>query len=162
VYVPLVLRRLRGLEKERQNERSSRSDGEIENRTVVPRLHRPPSYPTIEDVVAMVYALRDGHIRKVTKVLNRIAAAIRFQNQWLKAKQAGKPIDQGMWACKAALRNGAIREALNQLPSHESLRRVLPELISLERYERRALSRRRRAIRRFDALRSAEHSSAVV
>ena len=32
------------------------------------------------------------------------------------------------------------------------LRRALPELLSLERYERRALSRRKRAIRRFDSL----------
>ena len=34
----------------------------------------------------------------------------------------------------------------------ECVRRALPELLSLERYERRALSRRRRAILRFDAL----------
>ena len=32
------------------------------------------------------------------------------------------------------------------------IRRALPELLRLERYERRALSRRKRAIRRFDAL----------
>jgi hypothetical protein len=34
----------------------------------------------------------------------------------------------------------------------ECLTRALPELLNLERYERRALSRRRRAIRRLDAL----------
>lgn len=35
----------------------------------------------------------------------------------------------------------------------EGFRQVLPELASLDRYEQRALSRRRRAIRKFDALR---------
>jgi hypothetical protein len=35
----------------------------------------------------------------------------------------------------------------------DSLCAALPELVALERYERRALSRRRRAIRRFNALR---------
>jgi hypothetical protein len=38
------------------------------------------------------------------------------------------------------------------LDETERLSRALPDLLSLERYERRALSRRRRAIRRFDAL----------
>ena len=37
-------------------------------------------------------------------------------------------------------------------PETESLSRAVAELLSLERYERRALSRRRRAIRRFDTL----------
>ena len=36
----------------------------------------------------------------------------------------------------------------------ECVTRALAELLTLERYERRALSRRRRAIRRFDALRN--------
>ena len=38
------------------------------------------------------------------------------------------------------------------LDETERLSRALLDLLSLERYERRALSRRRRAIRRFDAL----------
>jgi hypothetical protein len=36
--------------------------------------------------------------------------------------------------------------------SAANVRRAMPELLSLERYERRAVSRRKRAIRRFDAL----------
>jgi len=53
---------------------------------------------------------------------------------------------------------GAARQELRVTPAEElrdsvaNIRRALPELLSLVRYERRALSRRRRAMRRFDAL----------
>jgi hypothetical protein len=72
----------------------------------------------------------------------------------------GKPLDPSiMRARETALRADSLREALARLPLHEILCPVLAELVSLERYERNALSRRRRAIRRFDALRSKKHLS---
>jgi hypothetical protein len=50
------------------------------------------------------------------------------------------------------LQKGLDQSAEQTLDETERLSRAIPELLSLERYERRALSRRRRAIRRFDAL----------
>jgi hypothetical protein len=109
---------LEGVEKERENERGSRSDGEIENWTVAPRLEIKT------------------------------------------AKQAGKPVvPRSMRPREAPMRADGLRVAGARRPSHEGLRRVLPELISLERYERRALSRRRRALRRLETLRSKDAPS---
>jgi hypothetical protein len=58
---------------------------------------------------------------------------------------------------QSMLLNQSLRQEIDQsarrsLDETERLSRAVPELLSLERYERRALSRRRRAIRRFDAL----------
>jgi hypothetical protein len=50
------------------------------------------------------------------------------------------------------LQQGSDESAPQALDETEGLSRALSDLLSLERYERRALSRRRRAIRRFDAL----------
>ena len=73
---------LEGVEKERENERSSRSDGEIENRTVAPRPHHhPPGYPTHENLEAIIYAFENGDLRKVTKAINRITAAVRLETK---------------------------------------------------------------------------------
>jgi hypothetical protein len=54
--------------------------------------------------------------------------------------------------CPARLLGRGDESAPQALDETECLSRALPDLLSLERYERRALSRRRRAIRRFDAL----------
>ena len=55
------------------------------------------------------------------------------------------------------MRRPAVRSAMDSIPDKgddvESLCAALPELFGLERHEQRALSRRRRAIRRFDSLR---------
>jgi hypothetical protein len=153
---------LENVEKERENERRRRSDGAIENQTAAPRPHQPVGYRTLENLKAMIHAFDNGDLRSISKALNRITAAARLDIKWLKARLAGKPINPSvMRAREAAMLADALSKAVAQSPSNEGLRSVLPELISLERYERRALSRRRRAIRKFDALRSKEHSSSL-
>jgi hypothetical protein len=54
---------------------------------------------------------------------------------------------------KSAVENSAIDSIPDKGDDVDSLCAALPQLLGLERYEQRALSRRRRAIRRFDALR---------
>jgi hypothetical protein len=48
--------------------------------------------------------------------------------------------------------NGGLRTLALDQQDQRGFRKALPELARVERYEHRALSRRRRAIRRFDAL----------
>jgi hypothetical protein len=85
----------------------------------------------------MIHAFDNGDLRSISKALNAITASARLDIKWLKARLAGKPIDPSvMRAREAAMLADALNKAVAQSPSNEGLRSVLPELISLERYER--------------------------
>jgi hypothetical protein len=93
-------------------------------------------------------------------MLNRASKAHRDANKKLAAGRTGKAFREDLYlaietyeAVCASLGEPIDKSSGEQPPDEtERLSRALPDLLSLERYERRALSRRRRAIRRFDAL----------
>jgi hypothetical protein len=115
-----------------------------------------PGSLTDQELVDSFRDLAEGNVRKVIKRIKRMNREyVAFVKTMATAMTAKNDHDR-IAARREADRMIAAREEETKNPDEgdevECLRRALPELLSLERYERRALSRRKRAIRRFDAL----------
>jgi hypothetical protein len=83
--------------------------------------------------------------REYVAISKALLAAMAAKNEHDRV-QARREADRMIAARAEATKNPDERDEV------ECLCRALPELLGLERYEQRALSRRKRAIRRFDAL----------
>jgi hypothetical protein len=118
-------------------------------RKAVARLWLLPGLPTPEEKQRMFSDLEQGNLWRVIKVLNHISeAAKKLVTDTTRAEQHRSDLIRQM----KILREWSDKSTPEAPDEIEYLARALPELLSLERYERRALSRRRRAIRRFDVL----------
>jgi cell division septum initiation protein DivIVA len=118
-----------------------------------------PGFATLEERERAFADLEQGNLQTATRMMNRISSALRIATKALVANANGETdnINAAREALRAEILQGVENDKdriVSQAPDDiECLSRALPDLLSLERYERRALSRRRRAIRRFDALR---------
>jgi hypothetical protein len=122
-------------------ERSRKPGNAVEQRPLI------PGFPTDEELRGIFEDLARGELRNVTKVINRMIAAVQAATKKL---AAGLPIASVPRTAEAS--DLAKLEREEERGDLECFTRALPELLNLERYERRAMSRRRRAIRRFDML----------
>jgi hypothetical protein len=111
-----------------------------------------PGFPTKAELDGIGRDFDAGNIRKVIKLVKRTNASLAAANKILKrALKHGLSDEALSQAYQQALRR-AHEEAGDIRDDVACLTRALPEILPLERYERRVLSRRRRAIRRFNAL----------
>jgi hypothetical protein len=117
-----------------------------------------PGGPTTEEWAACMRDFRKGNFRRAMTLVDCSNPKYEaFANVLL----------AGMTAKTARMRRQATREAERMIRARleetyrlapeeredaECVRRALPDLLGLERYEKRALSRRKRAILRFDQL----------
>jgi hypothetical protein len=130
--------------------------------TVVPAHQLLPGFPTEEEWAPAFAALERGRARPATKLFTRAAHAILAADAKLaKAKTEHKsPSAVGTEQSPLPMANldGTAQVTSKDPPSPqlrsdvEAFKRALPELITLDRYERRIMSRRQRAIRMFEAM----------
>jgi hypothetical protein len=101
-----------------------------------------PGFPTRDEFRNIYEYFGRGELRKVANIMKQMTAAIKTARERL---AAGLPIWPGTPNAKAT-------DCMNVDRKNDDLAyfiRALPELLALDRYERRALSRRRRAIQMF-------------
>jgi hypothetical protein len=117
-----------------------------------------PGCLTTEELENFSRDLQDGNIRRAVKLINRntrefkafvkaLLASMNAETEDLH-REARREVDRMIMARFEETN----RSAPEEREDAACVRRALPDLLSLERYEKRALSRRKRAIRRFDQL----------
>jgi hypothetical protein len=128
-----------------------------------------PGYPTNHEWAQALGDLADGRPRDASKLLTQAAKAVRVftakirvftakimasdQNKENKTEQAGADQRSHELQDKDNILQTTSPAPSSTTPDEaEVLRRALPELIRLQRYAQRALSRRWRAIRKFVAM----------
>ena len=113
-----------------------------------------PGLLTSDDRRKILDHLNRGDLQNVTNLLKRASYALcdatkAAASNACKVPQVDKAASEPSSSAKAS---GPIDFSQEGFDDFECVTRSLSELLSLERYERRALSRRKRAIRRFQAL----------
>jgi len=108
---------------------------------------KPPGMTAMseEEFQALQRAIAKGHGRRINELI--LAPAKRFKEFVQALKRGESPAPLKFYPDAPPLTLTKEQQEL------EDFRGAVTELANLERYERRALSRRRRAIRTFDALR---------
>jgi hypothetical protein len=119
-----------------------------------------PGFPTENELLDTVDDLARGRFRSAAKRLKHAADSLRAHTKTMASNRSDgrKPTEaesesQQAEPCQTDTGSEASRGESNALAEStiERLRRVLPELLRLERYAQRALSRRKRAIGHFIA-----------
>ena len=111
-----------------------------------------PGFPTRDELDGLVDQLRQGNLGHVVKVVKRMTSSLKAGVRMQALADARGKSEQPIQDAYTAALRAAYDEANEERDDLACVSRALPEILSLERYERRALSRRRRAIRRFTAL----------
>ena len=117
-----------------------------------------PGCLTMEELENFSRDLRDGNIRRAVKLINRNTREFKAFVKALRASMSAETEDLHREARREVDRmivarlEETDRSAPGEREDAACVSRALPDLLSLERYEKRALSRRKRAIRRFDHL----------
>jgi hypothetical protein len=121
-----------------------------------------PNFPTNHEWVQALGDIADGRLREASKLFVQAAEAVRAfttkimesdqnnnKTEHAGADQQGRELESKDNILQPTSPDPSPTTALDEA---EALRRALPELIRLDRYAQRALSRRGRAIRRFVAM----------
>jgi hypothetical protein len=112
-----------------------------------------PGYPTRDEMKNILGDFAAGNFRKVANIMNRAASSLRaaFKMPDEKREEIYQSLSNA-YRHEMALQKGDLQEP----DGITCFCQGLPELLKLERYERRALSRRGRAIRIFALFRDAD------
>jgi hypothetical protein len=116
-------------------------------------------FPSLEPDILLRH-INQGEIRKMTKLVKRYTSALGALGRRIATKTAGQadlpraaPFEPVLGASHLQERPHSPDHTSELIAEAERVIIALPEWSNLERYERRALSRRRRALRRFGMLR---------
>ena len=110
-----------------------------------------PGFPTRDELDGIIRDFDEGKLRKVIKTVTQMTLAIKSATKVCKLAAERGAIDQPL---TDAYRQAWAREEARVKEVRDDVACVchaLPEILRLERYERRALSRRRQALRKFNA-----------
>ena len=109
-----------------------------------------PGYPSSDEIDDLFRDLKHGDFRNLKSVMNRFTSMLNaLTNNQRPVPKPRKPSQPASDTCATSPKPTGDSNVLDEVAC---LCQAIPELQKLERYERRALSRRRRAIRKFDAM----------